>query len=109
MQTKDALDILVYVCAIAVAITVGRTNIKKQTIADLLALVQTHELTIESLKEDKARQDAVIRQQNNKIVYLEGVVYGNTQLVQGGSVAGGYRNSSGNSPAHPKTTKNKDP
>jgi len=109
MPPKDILDILVYVSAIAVAITVGRTNIKKQTIADLCLLVEAHEKTIKQLREENQVQASVMQQQDHKIVYLEGVVYGNTQLVPGGLVAGSIRQGSGNSPVDPKTSKNRNP
>lgn len=109
MQPKDILDIIVFAAAIATAITVGRTNIKKQTIADLMTLVEVHQLTITELKDENREQAALISQQNNKIVYLEGVVYGNSKLVQGGSVARSPGPGSGNSPANPKTSKNRNP
>lgn len=102
MQPKDILDLLVFVSAVAVAVTVGSTNIKKQTIADLQALVQAHELTIANLKNENTEQAEEIRE-------LRETVDGYSELVRQGYLAGGNRQSSGNSSASTKTSKNRSP
>lgn len=102
MQTKDALDILVFVSAIAVAITVGRTNIKKQTITDQQNLISSHERTIAQQRDEIERLCA-------RVAHLEEVIDGYSELVREGYLAGGHGQGSGNSPAHSKSAKNRGP
>jgi hypothetical protein len=102
VHTKDALDILAYLCGIAVAVTVGRNNLKKQTIADQANLIVVLHQEIALLKEQNAGQE-------QRIKCLEGKLDGNAQVVGRGPVALGHRKSSGNSPASPQTPKNRNP
>lgn len=102
MPTKDVLDLLVYVSAIAVAITVGRTNIKKQTILDLQNLVTAQQQRITSLERELLEKDS-------RICDLEETVDGYSELVREGYLARGIRQGSGNRPAHSKNPKNRNP
>lgn len=102
MPPKDILDILVYVSAIAVAITVGRTNIKKQTIADLQALTIAHEQTIVHLRSENAEQAEEIRE-------LKETINGYSELVREGYLSGGSGQGSRNRTVAAKTTKNRTP
>jgi hypothetical protein len=102
MPTKDLLDVLVYVSALAVAITVGRTNIKKQTITDQQNLIISHERTIAQQKDEIERLCA-------RVAHLEEVIDGYSELVRERHLAGGHRQGSGNSPAHSKGAKNRSP
>jgi len=100
MQPKDALDIIAYLVGIGTTVVVVRSNIKKQVISDLQALVETHEKTIKQLKQDNNEKDT-------RISALEETVDGYSELVREGHLLGVDRTPSRNRPTATKTTKNR--
>ncbi len=102
MQAKNFLDIVAMACALAVAVTVGRNNLKKQTIADLQALCQTLKLKVDELR-------AEIDQKDKRIEHLEDTVDGYAELVREGYLAGGHRQGGGNRSTSTQNSKNRSP
>jgi len=93
MFGKSMLDIVTIIFALAAALAINRSNVKKQTIADLKDLVEVQQYKIESLEEE--------------IEELRAIVEGNPELVREGTVAWSHGARSGNSATHSKTTKNR--
>jgi len=107
MTVKDFLETLTFVTSIAIVVVVGRSNIKKQVISDLQALVMSHELTIKRLTEDNAALRADSEKKDERICALEETIDGYSELVRQGYLLGGSGPRSGNRPASPKTAKNR--
>lgn len=100
MDVKSFLEILTFVSSIAAVVVVGKSNIKKQVISDLQALVAAHEQTINQLRKDSADKD-------ERIATLEDTIDGYSELVREGYLAGGSGPRGRNSTASSKTTKNR--
>lgn len=109
MSAKDFLEILTLVCSLAAVVVVGRSNIKKQVISDLQALVMAHEQTINRLKLEniQLRQDST--EKDERICALEETIDGYSELVRAGYLAGSSGARSRNRPATPKGTTNRKP
>lgn len=109
MNVADYLQALLALCTITTMIVIGRSNIRKQLISDLQALVLAHEQTINRLKLEniQLRQDSA--EKDGRISALEETIDGYSELVRQGYLLGGGGSRSGNSPAPPKTTKNRTP
>lgn len=82
--TNTILDILVGVAALAVALTVGRDNIKKRTIAELKDLVEALEKKIDGLQKTVGK----LREENAE---LKETIDGYSELVREGHLIGGSR------------------
>lgn len=94
MHAKDFLDLLAVACALAVAVTVGRTNIKKQAIADLLAANA-------GLRERVDILEVKLQERDARIEHLEETIDGYAELVREGHLAGSNRKTSRNRTASP--------
>lgn len=101
MTVKDFLEALTFVCSIAAVVVVGRSNIKKQVISDLQALVASHELTIRRLQKEGQEKDERIRA-------LEETIDGYSELVRAGYLTGSSGARSRDRSTPPKTTKNRE-
>jgi len=109
MSAKDFLEILTLVCSLAAVVVVGRSNIKKQVISDLQALVMAHEQTINRLKLEniQLRQDST--EKDERICALEETIDGYSELVRAGYLAGSSGARSRNRSTTPKGTTNRKP
>lgn len=118
MALTDIVEVLLAVCSIATIVVVGKSNIKKQVISDLQALVLAHEQTINQLKleniqlrkdnEDKEQQylkDSEAK--DERIRALEETIDGYSDLVRKGYLTGGSGSRSRNRSTSAKTTKNR--
>lgn len=107
MNLSDGLQMLLAVCSIAAIVVVGRSNIKKQVISDLQALVLAHEQTINKLKEENAEVKAAWAKdsaaKDERIRILEETVDGYSELVRKGHLLGGSGARSRNRPATTQT------
>lgn len=108
MSTKDFLEVLTFVCSVAAVVVVGRSNIKKQVIQDLQALVLSHEQTINQLKLENIQLRRESTEKDGRISALEETIDGYSDLVRQGYLLGGSGARSRNRPASPKTTKNRE-
>lgn len=93
MFGKSLIDIVTIIIATGSALTINRSNVKKKTIEDLKDLVEVLQAELEA--------------KDRRICHLEEIIDANPELVREGTLAGGNRPRSGNSAAHPKTTKNR--
>jgi len=109
MTVKDFLETLTFVTSIAIVVVVGRSNIKKQVISDLQALVMSHELTIKRLTEDNAALRADSEKKDERICALEETIDGYSELVRAGYLAGSSGARSRNRSTTPKGTTNRKP
>ncbi len=100
MHPSDVMNVLTAVSAISLAVTVGRSNIKRQTIADLVS-------SNSALKERVEILEAEVANKNEQIQDLRETIDGYTKLVREGALAGLDGARSGNGSTHPKTTKNR--
>lgn len=100
MTPDVALNILTCVSALALAVNVGRSNIKRTTIADLMASNTALKERVDVLEAESDLKD-------ERILQLEETIDGYTELVRQGALARLDGTGSGNRPAHPKTTKNR--
>lgn len=100
MQLSDTLQVLTCVSALALAVTVGRTNIKRQTIKDLQTSNSALKLRVEILESENTKL-------KNQVTELEETIDGYSELVRQGHVAGLHGASSGDGTAHPQGTKNR--
>lgn len=107
MRASDFLEILLAVCSITAVVVVGRSNIKKQVISDLQALVMSHEQTINRLKLENIQIRTDSDEKDERICALEETIDGYSELVRQGYLLGSSGTRSGNRPAPPKTTKNR--
>lgn len=109
MNVKDFLEILTLVCSIAAVVVVGRSNIKKQVISDLQALVMAHEQTINRLTLENIELRTESQEKEERISALEETIDGYSELVREGYLSriGGAR--SRNRSTASKTTKNRSP
>lgn len=92
MHLSEALQYVAYSAAIAVSVTVGKSNLKKQTIADQSALIDT-------LKEQLADRESHIE-------HLEARLERYAKLVGEGPVARSHGGSGRDGPASPEATEN---
>lgn len=119
MSIKDYLEVLTFVCSIAVVVVVGRSNIKKQVISDLQALVLAHEQTINQLKLEniqlrkdneeaaqKAARDSAAK--DERILALEETIDGYSDLVRKGYLLGSSGPRGRDRSTSTKTTKNRE-
>lgn len=109
MNIKNFLEILTFVCSIAAVVVVGKSNITKQVMSDLQALVMSHEKTINQLRQENVQLKADSDKKDERICALEETIDGYSELVREGYLAGSYGTRSRNSPAPPKTAKNRTP
>ena len=109
MKLTDSVEVLLAVCSIAAIIVVGRSNIKKQVISDLQALVLAHEQTINQLKLEniQLRQDSA--EKDERILALEETIDGYSDLVRKGYLTGDSGTRGRNRSASSKTTTNRKP
>lgn len=92
MHLSEALQYVAYSAAIAVSVTVGKSNLKKQTIADQSAL-------IDSLKDQLADRE-------KHIEHLEGQIGHYADLVGARSVAWGHGETGRDGPASSEAAEN---
>lgn len=114
MNLSDALQALLAVCSILALVVVGNSNIKKQVISDLQALVMSHEQTINILKEEntKLRKDSADKEaqfqkdreeKDKRIQALEETIDGYSELVRKGHLLGSSGTRSRNRSASSET------
>lgn len=102
MQTVNFVNIIALACAIAAAITVGRTALMKQTISTQASLILALQQENEQHKAHKETQD-------RRIEMLEVVVRANAGMVGTGHLASCVGCGCGNRPAASKSPKNRGP
>lgn len=107
MSAKDFLEVMTFVCSIAAVVVVGRSNIKKQVISDLQALVLAHEQTINQLKLENIELHKDNEEKDGRITALEETIDGYSELVRQGHLLGGSGARSRNRSASSKTTTNR--
>lgn len=99
MGLDSYVQILLALVSITAVVVVGRSNIKKQIISDLQALVLAHEQTINRLKleniQQRADSEAAAKQaakdsaeKDARIQALEETIDGYSELVRAGYLAG---------------------
>lgn len=101
MKLSDYLQVLLAICSITAIVVVGRSNIKKQIISDLQALVLAHEQTINRLKLENLQLQQDSAEKDGRIRALEETVNGYAELVRQGYLSGFGGPSRGNGPATP--------
>jgi len=89
MNLTDFLQILLAICSVTAIVVVGRSNIKKQIISDLQALVMSHEQTINRLKLENIQLRTDSSEKDVRICALEETIDGYSELVRQGYIAGG--------------------
>lgn len=109
MTIRDFLEGLMFVCSITAIVVVGRSNIKKQVISDLQALVMAHEQTINRLKLENIQLHTDSAEKDGRICALEETIDGYSELVREGYLSGFGGSRSRNSSAPSKTTTNRKP
>ena len=109
MKLTDVAEITLAIFTIWGMISVGKSNIRKQLITDLQALVLAHEQTINSLKAENVRLRADSVAKDERICALEETIDGYSELVRKGHLLGGSGPRSRNGATAPKTTKNRTP
>jgi hypothetical protein len=101
MPLADYIQAVLAVCAICAVVVVGRSNYKKQVIADLQTLALAHEQTINQLKLENIQLRADSAQKDERIRALEETIDGYSELVRQGYLLGssgqGSRNRSASS------------
>ena len=107
MNAKDFLEVLTLACSVAAVVVVGRSNIKKQVMSDLQALVMSHEQTIAQLRQENIQLRADSDKKDERICALEETIDGYSELVREGYLTGGSGPRSRNSAASAKATKNR--
>lgn len=93
MFGKSMIDLVTIIIATGAALTINRSNVKKQTITDLKDLVEVLQAELEA--------------KDRRICHLEEIIDANPELVQGRDVAWSHGPRSGDGSAHSKTTKNR--
>jgi hypothetical protein len=81
---------------------VGRSNIKKQIISDLQALVLAHEQTINQLKLENIQLRNDSAEKDDRIGALEDTIDGYSELVRQGYIPGGSGSRGRNRPTSSK-------
>jgi len=109
MGAMNFLETLTLVCSLAAVVVVGRSNIKKQVISDLQALVMAHERTINQLKRENIELRTDSTRKDERICALEETIDGYSELVRQGYLIGGGGTGSRNSSTTSKTTTNRKP
>lgn len=108
MTLSDFVEVLLAICSIAAVTVVGHSNIKKQVISDLQALVMAHEQTINKLKEENAEVKAAwakdSKAKDERIRVLEETVDGYSELVRKGHLLGSSGTRSRNRSTTTETT-----
>jgi cell division protein FtsL len=103
MKLTDYVQFLLALCSITAIVVVGRSNIKKQIISDLQALVLAHEQTINRLKLENLQLQQDSAEKDGRIRALEETIDGYSELVRAGYLAGSGGTRSRNRPASTKT------
>lgn len=88
MKLADYAQVLLALVSVAAIVVVGRSNIKKQIISDLQALVLAHEQTINRLKLENLQLQQDMAEKDGRIQALEETVDGYSELVREGYLAG---------------------
>lgn len=88
MSFSNYLQVLLTLVSVAAVVVVGRSNIKKQIISDLQALVMAHEQTINRLKLENIQLRNDSADKDNRIQALEETIDGYSELVRAGHLAG---------------------
>lgn len=88
MKLTDYVQVLLALVSITAIVVVGRSNIKKQIISDLQALVLAHEQTINQLKLENIQARADNAEKDERICALEETIDGYSELVRQGHLAG---------------------
>jgi hypothetical protein len=96
MKLSDYGQFLLAICSVAAIVVVGRSNIKKQIISDLQALVLAHEQTINRLKLENLQLQQDSAEKDGRIRALEETIDGYSELVRAGYLAGSGGPRSGN-------------
>src|SRR5579859_5674898 len=87
MKLTDYVQFLLALCSITAIVVVGRSNIKKQIISDLQALVLAHEQTINRLKLENLQLQQDSAEKDGRISALEETIDGYSELVRAGYLA----------------------
>ena len=103
MKLSDYLQALLALCSITAIVVVGRSNIKKQIISDLQALVLAHEQTINRLKLENLQLQQDSAEKDGRIRALEETIDGYSELVREGYLSGSSGSRSRNRSTSPKT------
>ena len=101
MKLADYLQVLLALVSVTAIVVVGRSNIKKQIISDLQALVLAHEQTINRLKLENLQLQQEMAEKDGRIQALEETVDGYSELVREGYLAGFSGARGRNRPAAP--------
>lgn len=101
MKLDNYVQVLLALISITAVVVVGRSNIKKQIISDLQALVLAHEQTINRLKLENLQLQQDMAEKDGRIQALEETVDGYSELVREGYLAGFGGARSRNRPATP--------
>lgn len=88
MKLTDYAQVLLALVSVTAIVVVGRSNIKKQIISDLQALVLAHEQTINRLKLENLQLQQDMAEKDGRIQALEETVDGYSELVREGYLAG---------------------
>lgn len=104
MKLTDFVEVLLAVVSIAAIVVVGRSNIKKELISDLQALVLAHEQTINRLKLENIQIRKDNDEKDERIAALEETIDGYSELVRAGYLAGSSGTRSRNRSTSAKTT-----
>lgn len=88
MKLTDYVQVLLALVSVTAIVVVGRSNIKKQIISDLQALVLAHEQTINRLKLENLQLQQDAAEKDGRIQALEETVDGYSELVREGYLAG---------------------
>lgn len=89
MKLDNYVQVLLAMISITAVVVVGRSNIKKQIISDLQALVLAHEQTINQLKLENLQLQQDMAEKDGRIQALEETIDGYTELVRQGHLSGG--------------------
>lgn len=101
MKLADYLQVLLALVSVTAIVVVGRSNIKKQIISDLQALVLAHEQTINRLKLENLQLQQEMAEKDGRIQALEETVDGYSELVREGYLSGFSGARGRNRPAAP--------
>lgn len=88
MKLTDYVQVLLALVSVTAIVVVGRSNIKKQIISDLQALVLAHEQTINRLKLENLQLQQDMAEKDGRIQALEETIDGYSELVREGYLAG---------------------
>lgn len=103
MKLTDYVQVLLALVSVTAIVVVGRSNIKKQIISDLQALVLAHEQTINRLKLENLQLQQDMAEKDGRIQALEETIDGYSELVREGYLAGSSGTRSRNRSTSAKT------